>query len=142
MATPRTTIWELDEHSKGKHIVFKRYLQAWLAILGTTHARIAIIDGFAGPGEYTGGGGGSPIIALRALSDHTAQITTQVSFWFIEADADRAEHLEKLIAPFKESLAGRATITVSRGTFDEQLTGVLTDAAAKKISLIPAFAMV
>jgi three-Cys-motif partner protein len=142
MATPRTTVWELDEHSKGKHIVLKRYLQAWLAILGTTHARIAIIDGFAGPGEYTGGEEGSPIIALRALADHIAPISARVAFWFIEADADRAEHLEKLVAPFRQSLATRATITVSRGTFDEQLTGVLTDDEEKKLSLIPAFVMV
>jgi len=142
MATPKTTVWELDEHSKGKHIVFKRYLQAWLAILGTTHSQIAIIDGFAGPGEYTGGEDGSPIIALRALAEHTAPITAKVAFWFIEANRDRAEHLETLVAPYRQLLAGKATIAVNIGTFDEQLTGVLKDAAAKNLSLVPAFVMV
>lgn len=142
MPTPKTTVWELDEHSKGKHLVLKRYLQAWLAILGTTHPRIAIIDGFAGPGEYTGGEDGSPIIALRALAEHTAPISAKVAFWFIEAKADRATNLERLVAPYRQALADRATIAVSHGTFDEQLTGVLTDAAAKKLSLVPAFVMV
>jgi len=142
MPTPKTTVWELDEHSKGKHIVLKRYLQAWLAILGTTHPRIAIIDGFAGPGEYTDGEDGSPIIALRALAEHTAPISAKVAFWFIEAKADRATNLERLVAPYGQSLADRATIVVSHGTFDEQLTGVLTDAAAKNLSLVPAFVMV
>lgn len=142
MATPKTTVWKLEEHSRGKHIVFRRYLQAWLAILGTTHPKIAVIDGFAGPGEYTGGEDGSPIIALRAFAEHTAKITAKVAFWFIEAKVDRAEHLGNLVAPYRHSLAGRATIEVSQGTFDEQLTGVLTDAATKNLSLVPAFVMV
>jgi len=47
-----------------------------------------------------------------------------------------------LVAPYRQSLADRATIAVSHGTFDEQLTGVLTDAAAKNLSLVPAFVMV
>jgi three-Cys-motif partner protein len=70
MSTPKETVWPLEPHSFGKHIVLRRYLKAWLPILGTTQGRIVFIDGFAGPGEYTGGEQGSPIIALEALGAH------------------------------------------------------------------------
>src|SRR6266480_4373366 len=67
------TLWPLGEHTPGKHLVLRNYLNAWLPILGMTHDRIVFIDGFAGPGEYAGGEPGSPIIALRALKEHVAK---------------------------------------------------------------------
>ncbi|MBA3646740.1 MAG: three-Cys-motif partner protein TcmP [Gemmatimonadaceae bacterium] len=141
MPTPRTTIWELDEHSRGKHIVLERYLKAWLPILGTTQERIVFIDGFAGPGEYTGGEKGSPIIALEALVEHKAPITAKVHFLFIEADPRRAQHLEQLVAPLAQRLLGRATIEVKTGTFDSELSGLLNEIESRKMLLAPSFVM-
>ena len=67
---PRTTTWELDDHTRGKHLVLKSYMDAWLPIILKTYGRALFVDGFAGPGEYTGGEPGSPAIALKALADH------------------------------------------------------------------------
>jgi len=38
--------------------------------MGRRNKRILFIDGFAGPGEYTKGEEGSPIIAMRSLTEH------------------------------------------------------------------------
>jgi len=109
LSAPKETIWELEPHSLGKHIVLRRYLKAWLPILGTTQGKIVFIDGFAGPGEYTNGEQGSPIIALDAFASHQAPITASVAFLFIEADKDRAANLERLVQPYRERLKDRAT---------------------------------
>jgi three-Cys-motif partner protein len=67
MAAPRQTIWPLEPHTRAKHEILKRYLQAWMVILSQGRfPEILYIDGFAGPGEYAGGEAGSPIIALDA----------------------------------------------------------------------------
>ena len=63
---PKDTIWPIEPHTCAKHQILRKYLDAWLPILGTYNKRIVYIDGFAGPGEYKGGEPGSPIIALEA----------------------------------------------------------------------------
>lgn len=142
MSAPKETVWTLEPHSLGKHIVLRRYLKAWLPILGTTQGKIVFIDGFAGPGEYTNGEQGSPIIALEALEQHHAPITAKVMFWFIEAEEDRANHLEALVSPYRERMAGKATIEVQCATFDETLSNTLTHIASQKKQLAPTFVMV
>lgn len=142
MNAPRETIWKLEEHSLGKHIVLRRYLKAWLPILGTTQGKIVFIDGFAGPGEYVDGEQGSPVIALDALENHHAPITAHVSFLFIEKDAERAQNLERLVAPYRQRLGDRVTIDVSQGTFDQSLSALLSDIVADNKILAPSFVMV
>ncbi len=48
-------IWEMDPHTEAKHEILKKYLQAWLPIIGRYNGRVVYLDGFAGPGEYMGG---------------------------------------------------------------------------------------
>ena len=65
MAAPRKTVWELEPHTRAKHEILRRYLQAWMVILSQGRfPEILYIDGFAGPGEYAGGETGSPITPL------------------------------------------------------------------------------
>jgi three-Cys-motif partner protein len=142
VSAPKETVWTLEPHSLGKHIVLKRYLKAWLPILGMTQEKIVFIDGFAGPGEYTHGEQGSPIIALETFEQHHAAITAKVMFWFIEAEEDRAAHLERLVAPYRQRLNGRATIEVTCGKFDETLSGELAHIASNNKVLAPTFVMV
>ena len=79
---PRTTTWPLEQHTRGKHMVLKNYMGAWLPILTSWNGRVLFIDAFAGPGEYSNGEPGSPVIALRALIDHRArnQIRSEVNY--------------------------------------------------------------
>ena len=50
MAVPRQVVWELEPHTRGKHIILREYFKAWLPILGMRGERLVFIDGFAGPG--------------------------------------------------------------------------------------------
>jgi len=65
----------------------------------SNHRVIQYVDGFAGPGAYSGGEEGSPIIALNAALQHRMRIhpTTELRFLFIEQKEDRAAHLEALV---------------------------------------------
>jgi three-Cys-motif partner protein len=39
MAAPRTTVWELQPHTRAKHAILRRYLQAWIPILRRVASR-------------------------------------------------------------------------------------------------------
>jgi three-Cys-motif partner protein len=104
VAAPRTTVWELQPHTRAKHAILRRYLQAWIPILAQGGFRnILYIDGFAGPGCYVGGEDGSPIIAIKSALEHAARITGNILFLFVEDRADRAnvlrECLDELVLP-------------------------------------------
>jgi three-Cys-motif partner protein len=99
MAAPRQTVWDLEPHTRAKHELLKRYLQAWMVILSQGRfPEILYIDGFAGPGEYAGGEAGSPIIALDTALGFKPPLTAKVHFLFVEKDDTRADHLRKQVA--------------------------------------------
>src|SRR5215831_18229027 len=97
MAVPKDTLWQLDPHTIAKHQILRKYLDAWLPILGTYNHRVVYIDGFAGPGEYLGREPGSPLIALDAALSHQATLAKELVFLFIEERADRVDHLNGLV---------------------------------------------
>jgi three-Cys-motif partner protein len=143
MAAPKKTLWPLEPHTRGKHLVLQSYLNAWLPILGTWNGRILFIDGFSGPGEYATGEPGSPLIALHALKNHVAQskIAAEVVFHFIEQDAARAAHLKSLIAA-QTGLPSKCKVYVVNATFDATLTSVLDAVEEQKKHLAPSFVMI
>jgi three-Cys-motif partner protein len=60
----------LGEHSRRKHKILREYLRAYLRVrcsLPRERFRIAIVDGFAGAGQYDDGALGSPLIMLEEL---------------------------------------------------------------------------
>lgn len=99
MAQPKTTIWDLEPHTSAKHEILRRYLQAWAPILSQGRfPHLVIVDGFAGPGRYSKGEEGSPIIAIKAVIEQSRPIGAKVDYHFIELDSRRAEHLASEIA--------------------------------------------
>lgn len=137
------TLWPMDDHTLGKHAVLEAYLKAWLPIMGMTQDRILFIDGFAGPGEYTGGEVGSPVIAMRALADHTAKgkFKAEVNFFFVERDRARHDHLAGLVNGWKPRLPASTQIHLHCGEFEETVGGILEAITTGKV-LIPSFVMV
>ncbi|MFZ2030350.1 MAG: three-Cys-motif partner protein TcmP [Vitreimonas sp.] len=92
---PKTTVWELEPHTAAKHEILRRYLQAWAPILSQGRfPHIVFLDGFAGPGRYSKGEEGSPIIAIKAVIEQPRAIRAKVDFHFIELDRKRADHLD------------------------------------------------
>ena len=146
MAAPMTTIWSMDDHTRAKHEILRRYLQAWLPIMTNRNEHVVIIDGFAGPGEYIGGESGSPLIAVDTFLNHTyAQIREKkVTFLFIEEDARRCEYLERLLEIRKQEhlFPQQATYQVIQSTFDETMTGLLTSLEEQGLRIAPTFAFI
>ncbi|MGH7096030.1 MAG: three-Cys-motif partner protein TcmP [Stellaceae bacterium] len=98
MAAPRTTVWELEPHTRAKHDILRRYLRAWMPILAQAgFPNILYIDGFAGPGRYAGGEDGSPIIAVKSALEHKARIKGNILFLFVEKEQNRAAMLRKCL---------------------------------------------
>lgn len=140
MAKRLDTVWELDPHTAAKHAILRRYLQAWLPILSRKNERVLYLDGFAGPGIYSEGEPGSPIIALRTAVGFTPRITADLVFLFIEADRARYESLQGEVA--KLTLPKNIHVQLEHGKCNETMNAVLDDIDKKGEHLIPTFAFI
>jgi three-Cys-motif partner protein len=132
MALPSEVLWNRDPHTEAKHAMLAEYLKAWFPIMASSWASTGItyVDAFAGPGEYTDGGWGSPVIALRAatapgVSGHE----TELRMVFIEERADRLDHLTGLIERCQLS-SHRTKLTTVNARCQESLLPVLEAAGA------------
>jgi len=99
------TVWDAEPHTRAKHAILKKYLQAWMAILSHQSSllpkgskSILYVDGFAGPGVYKGGEEGSPIVAIRAAAEHTGNLRVPVRLLFVELDPARFQSLQLQLA--------------------------------------------
>ena len=141
---PRTTIWDLDEHTIGKHRVLENYLHAWLPIMGQSNRRVLFIDAFAGPGEYSNGEPGSPVIALRALIEHRSRqlLKNEFVYQFIENDLPRSEHLQSVLSDMNHEVPPNCSYDVVNSTFTEALTRDLDLLEEQRLNLDPALVMI
>lgn len=146
MAAPKTITWPIDEHTRAKHEIIRRYLQGWLPIMTTYNGKIIFLDGFAGPGEYKGGEPGSPIIAIDTFLEHSYEQIRQkeVMFIFIEQNKDRCNYLEQLLSIRKaqHNFPPKASYEVLNGNFDETMDNLLTELEKQQLSLAPTFAFI
>lgn len=137
------TLWEMDDHTIGKHLVLKYYLDGWFPILGSWHGRLLFIDGFAGPGEYAKGEPGSPLIALECVQRQKGSgklSGVEVVLLFIELKPDRAEHLENRLK--REQRPADTRCEVMQGTFEDYMSSLLDYIEEQKSALAPAFVMI
>ena len=141
---PKTITWELEPHTLGKHKVLENYMQAWLPIMTSWNGRVLFIDAFAGPGEYSGGEPGSPVIALRSFLNHSglSRFKGQVHYLFIEKTKARYEHLVGVVGNMEKELPPSCSYEVVNSTFDETLTKALDQIAEQNTNLAPAFVMI
>lgn len=92
------TLWEAEPHTVAKHGILSAYLGAWVAILGRgVGPELLFVDGFAGPGEYANGVVGSPLVALKVISEHSAALCAKVRLFLVEARPDRHAHLTTVL---------------------------------------------
>ncbi|MGH9563332.1 MAG: three-Cys-motif partner protein TcmP, partial [Terracidiphilus sp.] len=141
MAAPKSTVWPLEPHTRAKHEILKRYLQAWMIILSQgKFPEILYVDGFAGPGEYAGGEKGSPIIALDTALGYSAPLAAKLHFLFVEKDSARAEHLKKQVAQRK--LRSNFNVIIEGGITFEAAFDKLCPQFMRGGRLIPTFAFI
>ena len=96
-------MWPAGPHTLAKVEIVREYLKAWFAILSHAgYSRLLYIDGFSGPGEYSTGEKGSPIVALETALSHRANLgSTELVFIFIDRDPARMKHLQGLLGGYE-----------------------------------------
>ena len=124
-------LWELPDHTVGKHEVFAAYLKAWLPILGQGFGKAVVVDGFAGPGAYKGGEPGSPLLSWRVAGEHKAAGRlgqADLDFRFFDSDPNAAMHLQSLLA--REQLYGGMSFSVKHAICADAMPDILSDCSA------------
>jgi three-Cys-motif partner protein len=151
---PDPILWSLDDHTRAKHRVLRAYLDGWIPIMGqqalkvhglhsSEPPRLLLVDGFAGPGRYTGGEPGSPLIMLDALSSHAALPRlgrVKFIFLFIEQDERRVARLRHELDGL--AIPANAQVTVEHGKFEETFGELVARISGRGRMLIPTFAFV
>jgi three-Cys-motif partner protein len=140
VAVPRDTIWPIEPHTSAKHQILRKYLDAWFPILGTYNKQIVYVDGFSGPGRYTGGEPGSPVIAMESAKTHRATLGGEIVFLCIEEHQGRADHLNSEIV--KLQLPAHFKTIVERGTFADKLGKTLDELDCGGGQIAPTFALI
>lgn len=129
---PDDAIWTIEQHTRAKHELLRRYLGAWFPILASSgwNRRVLFLDGFSGPGVYAGGEPGSPLIALTTLVDHAhfpRLSSTEFVFLFVEADPARYASLEAEIAAFWSRRAGGQPKNIRVQLYNDEFASVATE---------------
>jgi three-Cys-motif partner protein len=140
MATPKETIWEIDPHSIAKHKILEGYLKAWFPIISRYNNIINYIDGFAGPGVYSKGEQGSPIIALNVANSHTTELKGKINFIFIDEREDRTANLNGELK--KLSIKSNFNVQVINGEFHRVIDEALSHLEKEGKILAPTFVFV
>lgn len=134
------TIWLRPPHTGAKHSIFRRHLEAWFPKLSWT-GLVRVIDGFAGPGEYSRGEPGSPLIAVQVAQYHKANLSKcRIEFEFIEERTDRFLHLEAKIAEL--DVPYNITIRTRKASFKNALKADLDEVNRTGTHFPPSFVMI
>lgn len=97
-------LWKCECKTKAKLEIISAYLGAWFGILAANGFKHVIyIDGFCGPGEYSNGEDGSPVIAARIATATAAKYPDfNATLIFIDSDQKALDHLQTLKAIKKQ----------------------------------------
>lgn len=149
MSDTLSTIWDGAAHTFSKHQILETYLKAWVPImssqahqLGISETELLFVDGFAGPGCYSGGEDGSPIRAIKSVLSHSHDLPIPISFLFIERDKQRHTLLLSAIEQYKEQINKSPrikSIQIKRGDCETILNNVLDNFEKNNRKLGPAF---
>lgn len=142
--SPLATVWKLERHTAAKHQVLRKYLEAWLPIMGMgINSRLVLVDGFCGPGIYEGGEPGSPIIMLNAFLKHKLRerISAELVYLFIDEDAARIEVLQEQIEGLGK-LPEQVRVHVETARYEDAFGRVLDDIQIRGSKLAPTFAFI
>lgn len=141
MATPKDTIWAIEPHTLAKHEILRRYLAAWFPILATYNNRVVYIDGFCGPGRYTGGEAGSPLIALNEANQHQTRLqSNKLEFLFMDERSDRITHLNQELGTI--IIPANYTVRAITGEFAVEFRRLLDNLDTNGMQLAPTFAFI
>ena len=133
------TIWPLEPHTAAKHEILRRYLGAWFPILGGQNRRLIYVDGFCGPGRYTGGEPGSPLVAVEVIEALDTKIVGKPELVFIDNDSTRIDNLE---LELKSKISNRYTLDIICGDFRSKFPKLLASIVESYIPTPPLFTFI
>jgi len=105
--------WEREDHTKAKHDLLLAFFNKWVSIHSEHFAKrgrglVRIYDGFAGPGVYSSGEPGSPLILMHALCTnpnmHRRWQAVRYELHFVEKDPARAAMLDGRLREFERAM--------------------------------------
>ena len=132
---------EIEEHSKAKLEVLRRYLRAYFDKLGVNPARdefrLDLVDGFAGGGTFRHEGtiiSGTPLIMLeecmaaqeRLNKNRTKPLRCNFKIHFVDVDPDHTNHLRKVLAEREYRVNGEE-IVVHNSRFEDVADKIIAD---------------
>ncbi len=105
--------------------------------MASWNGRVVYIDGFAGPGSYSAGEDGSPVVVLKAARDHAYPIRCELVCIFVEDDLERCRHLKAVLDELSPTLPSHVKWSVVNGKFNEHLTKTFKLLETQKQNIAP-----
>jgi three-Cys-motif partner protein len=135
---PEHVVWKREAHTKAKHELLRAFFAKWVSVHSEFFAargsgQVRVYDGFAGPGVYTDGEPGSPLILLESLlrnprvRDRWGSVS--YDFQYVEKHPGRAAKLEEQLAALEACLRGdglwskNVQRTVTCGPYEQHVPG-------------------
>lgn len=132
----------IQQHSIAKHRILQAYLAAYFQTLVSSPnqdaLRLTLVDGFAGGGLYVHQDTrelvkGSPFIFLSATKEAEYQINKdrrkpvdmKVDYFFVEADRDAHNHLDKVLREDGYGAQLGSTIHLRYGKFQDEASQII-----------------
>jgi three-Cys-motif partner protein len=135
MADNLPPVWERAAHTSAKHEILQAYLKAWIPIMsqqsyhmGAVGSELLFVDGFAGPGCYSRGEDGSPLLAVKSVLSHSLPLPVPMAFLFIEENLERYRILQGNIQEYADEIRNSSrigSVDVERGDCETCVSALL-----------------
>ena len=131
---------EIEDHSKAKLDVLRRYLRAYFERLNAnpSHDRfkLDLVDGFAGGGVFRSAGeivSGTPLIMIEESRRAEKELNRNRSkplrfdfkYHFVDVEADHVDHLKKTLS--ERHQADQEEIVVLNSPFEDAADGIIAE---------------
>jgi three-Cys-motif partner protein len=149
---PEPVTWQREDHTEAKHDLLLAFFNKWVSIHSEHFAKrgqglVRIYDGFAGPGVYSGGESGSPLILMRALCTnsrlHRQWGKVRYELRFVEKHPQRAQMLDAKLSEFESAMrrgpgwTDRVQWSVTCGPYEEHVPQPVSEPSALFLFLDP-----
>jgi len=145
----RTIPWIIEEQTKIKHELLKKYISPWMSILFRAQDKLKIkntliyIDGFSGPGIYYSDSkkqnvcDGSPLIVAKKVNEYIEKKESRkVLIYCIDENQECTDILKRELDKINKY---RQDWKVYNGEFSNKILYVLKDIETKKLTGFPKF---
>lgn len=121
-------MWDCGPRTQVKLHILDKYLNSWFNILKVNFTRVVYLDTFCGPGKYTTGEDGSPIVAMKQAEKALKGFPDfKPVFIFIDNDKQALDNLKQL-EEFKR-LSTIFSVYIYHGNFAEVIGKALEQAS-------------